>query len=146
MSPYVRKCVACGEVLPLGRFPWESSRGRRSRASECETCRSRRRRARRAEPRVRAAERARRLRSRYGLTPEDYRRMGARQRWRCAICERPPYPAGTRLVVDHDHRTGEVRALLCSPCNSALGLMGDRAERLESAAAYLRKHSGESHV
>ncbi len=66
--------------------------------------------------------------------------MGARQRWRCAICVRPPYPAGSRLVVDHDHGTGHVRALLCSPCNAALGLMGDRPERLEAAARYLSLH------
>lgn len=60
----------------------------------------------------------------------------------CAICERAPYPKGAPLVVDHDHVTGAVRALLCGPCNSALGLMGDKPDRLESAAVYLMYHAG----
>ena len=67
--------------------------------------------------------------------------MGRSQGWRCAICDRPPYPEGARLVVDHDHDCGTVRALLCSPCNSALGLMGDKPERLESAARYLSAYA-----
>lgn len=73
--------------------------------------------------------------------------MGRRQRWRCKICQRPPYPAGSRLVPDHNHATGEVRGLLCSPCNSALGLMGEKAERLLAAARYLAEngHYGELH-
>lgn len=67
--------------------------------------------------------------------------MGREQRWRCAICDRRPYPAGSRLVVDHDHATGTVRGLLCGPCNSALGLMGDKPERLFTAARYLSHHA-----
>lgn len=70
--------------------------------------------------------------------------MGASQQWRCAICSRKAYPAGSRLVVDHDHATGAVRALLCSPCNSALGLMGDKPDRLKAAARYLVHYSGEA--
>jgi hypothetical protein len=70
--------------------------------------------------------------------------MGRAQRWRCAVCGRRPRPQDGRLVVDHDHRTGAVRALLCAPCNSALGLFGDKPERLRAAAEYLDAHSRDS--
>lgn len=74
--------------------------------------------------------------------------MGRCQRWQCAICGRKAYPAGSRLVPDHNHATGEVRGLLCQPCNSALGLMGEKAERLLAAARYLseRGHYGDLHL
>jgi hypothetical protein len=72
----------------------------------------------------------------YGITGEEYRRMGARQRWRCLVCgERAP--KGVRLVVDHDHVSGYVRGLLHSECNAALGLLGDDPATLERAARYL---------
>lgn len=58
----------------------------------------------------------------------------------CAICEQPE--PKKRLAVDHDHTTGAVRALLCSKCNVALGLMSDDPARLRVAAHYLETHHG----
>lgn len=59
---------------------------------------------------------------------------------RCAICSGVGTQRGGRpLGVDHDHTTLNVRGLLCSNCNTTLGLMGDDAERLNLAAAYLRR-------
>ena len=65
-----------------------------------------------------------RLRTVYGLTPEEFDRMESEQGNRCRLCGE--HPKGTsvrtmRLVVDHDHATGAVRGLLCQPCNRALG-------------------------
>lgn len=57
----------------------------------------------------------------------------------CGICGLPPKP-GRRLNVDHDHGTGLVRGLLCSQCNVGLGALGDKAEGLEAALEYLRRH------
>jgi hypothetical protein len=87
-----------------------------------------------------------RLRSSFGITLEQYESKLAEQDGRCAICRREPL-AEKRLGVDHDHRCcpGEktcgrcLRDLLCNDCNSALGLFGDDPERLEAAAAYLRR-------
>ena len=82
----------------------------------------------------------------YGLTLEDYRRMGEAQNWKCAICgsaeTTKDKDGGPRqMPVDHDHSTGKVRALLCTQCNRGLGFFKDSMERLEQAAAYLRKHA-----
>jgi hypothetical protein len=60
-------------------------------------------------------DRASSLKRRYGITPEQYQKMLDRQGGICAICGRPPKTL--RLSVDHDHRTGRVRGLLCYQCN-----------------------------
>lgn len=63
--------------------------------------------------------------------------MVSRQDGKCAICGRIPHSV---LVVDHDHATGSVRKLLCSACNSGIGLLGESVERLHAAARYLTAH------
>jgi len=75
----------------------------------------------------------------YGLTLTDYRNLLAKQEGGCAICH-TSNPGGSRgrFCVDHDHKTGRVRGLLCQSCNRAIGLLGDDANRLIAAAAYLR--------
>lgn len=73
---------------------------------------------------------------RFGLTEADYERMLEDQGERCAICRRPP-SSKRRLAVDHDHKTHEVRGLLCGRCNVALGLFNDSIGTIEQALAYL---------
>lgn len=76
----------------------------------------------------------------YGLTESSYAALKKVQNNRCAICgvdeTSSRCPAG-RLGIDHDHSTGKVRGLLCSRCNSAIGLLYDCPEILQSAARYL---------
>ena len=72
----------------------------------------------------------------YGLTLGAYQEMFTRQGGRCAICGAPP---GKRaLAVDHNHETGEVRALLCARCNVGIGGFRDDPELLAAAIVYLR--------
>lgn len=75
----------------------------------------------------------------YGVTEEEYRILYEAQGGRCAICRRATGKA-RRLAVDHNHKTGEVRGLLCKPCNSyGIAMFArDDPEVLERAAAYLR--------
>lgn len=75
---------------------------------------------------------------RYGITPEEYAARLAEQGGACAICKRVP---DRRLVVDHDHATQAVRALLCQPCNKGLGNFEDDTERMLAAISYLRDFS-----
>lgn len=62
------------------------------------------------------ARRARWLRDKYGITLAEFAAILKVQGGTCAICRKPPR-AGRNLHVDHDHKTGEVRGLLCYNCN-----------------------------
>lgn len=57
--------------------------------------------------------------AKFGMTLEDYGFMLKTQKGVCAVCLQPP--KNNSLAVDHDHATGHVRGLLCSPCNRHLG-------------------------
>jgi len=74
------------------------------------------------------------LATKYGLSMDDFRRMIKKQGGKCAICKRR-----TKLVTDHCHKTGKVRGLLCSRCNTALGIFGDTLSGLRKAYDYMRR-------
>ena len=77
-------------------------------------------------------QRSYRLRSKYGLSVTEYERMSHAQFGVCAICHDE-----RKLVVDHCHSTGEVRGLLCSPCNTAIGLLRDDPATVQRAVGYI---------
>lgn len=58
----------------------------------------------------------------------------------CGACGRSDLP----LVVDHCHDSGEIRGLLCGPCNSGLGLFQDNIDAMLGAVAYLKRHSSKT--
>lgn len=78
----------------------------------------------------------------YGISYQQYSDMWDAQSGRCAICSRQLLSGkGTGSAhVDHDHATGVFRAILCMGCNIGIGKFSEDPGRLESAAAYLRKH------
>lgn len=81
----------------------------------------------------------------YGISLEEYNVMLAKQNGCCAICEKPEASEirgkTIALAVDHCHATSAVRALLCSNCNTALGLFNDDPALLVKAQAYVLKYS-----
>lgn len=82
---------------------------------------------------------ARRFR-RFGITEAELDALLAAQRNRCAICKSDkPYGSGD-WHIDHDHVTGQVRGLLCSKCNLALGLLGDDPKVIAAALRYANRH------
>lgn len=80
--------------------------------------------------------RANALKSRYDLSPKQYRQMVDDQGGICAVCEQQ-----ANLDVDHDHATQKVRGLLCFRCNAGLGSFKDNPEFLENAIRYLKDHA-----
>lgn len=96
-------------------------------------------RARLSTEEYRRLNRERMLKATYGITQAELDRMLEERAGKCAICSGPPNGAGKRLHIDHCHDTGRIRGLLCSNCNTMLGLAKNDPERLLLAAAYLEE-------
>jgi len=75
----------------------------------------------------------------YKITPQEYEQMFISQCGGCAICGVKAESLSRSLSVDHDHKTGNVRGLLCSRCNTGIGLLGDSVEIILLAMRYLEK-------
>lgn len=87
--------------------------------------------------RQRAEKHGRWILATYGITAEEYQAIYRAQGGKCAICQRAT-GASKKLSVDHDHKTGEVRGLLCTPCNrDVLGHLRDSITALLRAVRYL---------
>ena len=80
-------------------------------------------------PKAKARYRKYRLLRSYGITQEMYEEMLSKQSGKCALCGGPPGKRG--LFVDHNHKTGRVRGLLCDGCNWAIGAVEARAGLLD---------------
>ncbi len=68
---------------------------------------------------------------RYGISATQADKMKERG---CEVCG-----DDKKLVIDHNHTTGEVRGVLCHGCNTGIGHLGDNPERLEAAVVYLMR-------
>jgi hypothetical protein len=88
----------------------------------------------RAAGKKKVSDRKSHLKRKYGLTLEGFEELLASQGGGCAICGKPDVDN-----VDHDHRTGQVRGILCWNCNVAIGQFEDDVDRVMAAAAYLAR-------
>jgi hypothetical protein len=137
-KPTTRVCRVCKRELPIEEFRRTGTRWRRTECRACTKLVYKEWKA--AHP---AAWRDAFLRRTYHISAAEYDELFARQNGGCAICgerqrSRKPDGEPRLLHVDHDHRTGQVRALLCSGCNGGLGGFRDRIELLTKAIAYLQ--------
>jgi hypothetical protein len=73
----------------------------------------------------------------YGLSQEAYDALLEKQDYRCAVCNKPF--ALYQPCVDHDHKTGRVRGILCHNCNIGIGKFNDKPALLELASLYLKQ-------
>jgi hypothetical protein len=77
----------------------------------------------------------------YGITLEQFEEMRVIQNCSCAICgKHESQNKNKKLHVDHDHKTGKVRQLLCNGCNTGIGLLKEDTSLLQKALDYLIKH------
>lgn len=77
------------------------------------------------------------LRRLYGITPDQYDQMFQDQKVCCAICDKHQTELKFTLGVDHDHKTGELRSLLCRNCNLVIGWTGEDIDKLKRMVQYL---------
>lgn len=139
-TPTKKKCTGCKIVFPAKAFPRKPDGRLRPKCSPCQRLYdnawyAKNREAyliKRNTPEAKAKRRGYMLASEYGMTEAQYQKAVERQGGQCPVCLRV-----TKLVIDHHHGKDEVRALLCAPCNRAIGLLGDNAEILERAAKYI---------
>jgi hypothetical protein len=73
----------------------------------------------------------------YGITLDDYNKMFEQQKGKCAICKRHQNDLTRTLCVDHNHKTNQVRALLCVTCNTDVSVVENR---LKEMLTYLNKY------
>lgn len=157
----MKQCTKCKEWKDKSCF-YKHKECKDGLDPRCKTCISIREKQRRQKPEVRQqrilSDRKYRktkngkyklknanLKYHYGITLEEYDQMFEQQNGVCAICSKPETAKNKyglrRLSVDHDHKTGEVRGLLCTGCNLILGHMRDNKERVLKAAIYLEQHN-----
>ena len=121
-----KQCARCKSIKSLEHYG--SNRQRKdSLQLYCKSC-------------IRKARFESHLKYTYNLKLEDYNKMLEDQNYKCNICgsSNSSTSQHDRLVVDHNHKTGKIRGLLCDKCNRALGLFCDSKELLEKAIQHLK--------
>jgi hypothetical protein len=136
-----KPCIKCGETKPLDQFH-RHSQMRSGCINKCKSCISAYGREWRSRPGIRDRQTEHSytytLLTKYGITRQEYDDMLAAQGGGCAICGGL---TRRRPNVDHCHKTGKVRAILCHLCNQGLGSFRDNPDLLRKAIAYLEIHS-----
>ena len=133
-----KTCTKCKTTKPIIEFH-RQQKGKYGVTSKCKVCTHILNKQWTAQNKERDSKnkRASRLKIRYGLTLDDYENMLKEQNYTCAICKQPE--TNIRLAVDHCHKTGVIRGLLCKRCNQMLGNMEDNTEWLSNTINYLNK-------
>ncbi len=130
---FMKKCIQCKELKPKEDFYITiNSVGKKYRRGRCKNCHCKKTAENyRKNPEVKHMSRVKAL---YGISKEDYKKLFEKQNGKCAICE---LTFKESLCVDHNHKTGKVRGLLCHNCNRAIGLFKDNALTTMKATLYL---------
>ncbi|WP_373559632.1 endonuclease VII domain-containing protein [Streptomyces sp. TLI_55] len=113
-----KHCRTCGEVKPHSEWH-RNATASDGLSTRCKACRA-------------VQGRQDHLKRQYGMTEAERDEMVASQMGLCVICLKAP-----AVHVDHCHKTGRVRGVLCFNCNSAIGKLGDDPDAVRRAAAYL---------
>jgi ferredoxin len=123
-----RSCRICGEKKKTSDFPVEGG----ARRTICQDCKP-------------SATRAWYLKTTYGITPSKFIEMLNSQNKQCGICKKDITQGAN---IDHCHKTGNIRGLLCSSCNKGLGHFRDKENLLENAISYLNNppHTSKTHL
>lgn len=130
-----KQCTSCLEIKQLSDF-WKSARKRKDGTQayrhECKKCQSSK-----TTVYIRNANL-----KKYGITEEIYEKERKKQNFSCLICNKHEETEFLgKLNIDHDHKTGKYRGLLCTNCNHGLGKFLDDSKLLQKAIEYLNARS-----
>lgn len=122
-------CATCGHMKIASNFP-RNKRTATGYHCYCKECHNSRNRA--FIKNRYGGTRHYHLRGRYGVGAEEVAQLVIAQGGLCAVCQKRP-----ATQVDHDHKTGDVRGVVCLLCNAAMGAFGDDPQRIRRAIDYL---------
>lgn len=126
-------CNVCGRLLPVNNFQ-KNQNGKNNRTVRRPTCRECREKI--DGKNIPSAMKKEWLKKKPNLIV-----------WTCPICNRTTIPGITsRVVLDHDHKTGIPNAWICDSCNTGLGRFKDDKEILNRAIKYLEEHDKNSKI
>ena len=127
------ECKKCSDNLPLDNFYFNKN-GKYKKQNVCKKC---------MNIYDYKTDKNSKLKRAYGITFDEYEELLSKQDKKCAICgidNNGKYRNKPRaFAVDHCHTTGKIRGLLCSDCNTGIGLLKDNINFLQSAIKYLNK-------
>jgi Autographiviridae endonuclease VII len=123
-------CIKCKEEKILDKFEKDERNFKDKKRNVCKKCRNSQRN------KIGTI-----LRRKYGISLETKNILLEAQKNKCAICKNE-FTETNKAQIDHDHKTGCVRELLCGKCNRTLGMADDSVILLVNCIQYLLKHSG----
>ncbi len=150
----MKTCTKCKELKPRSEFYFSDGKriNLKSRCKKCHVARSVQRHRENPDRTIwektwaqknKEKMRGYRLKCRYGISVEEYDLLLEKQNGVCAICQKPEavvdprYLTPRKLAVDHCHKSGKIRGLLCYACNTSIGKFGDDIETIKNILTYL---------
>ena len=140
-KPVIKICTKCIMVKGVQHYNKRiaSKDGLTSQCTQCLNTKAMKVRAKTPE-----VTRERNLQTRFNMSISQYNDIFLKQKGRCVICFKAESTRDKNnnvkwLSVDHNHKTGEVRGLLCNSCNTGIGKLGDSTKVLQSAITYLNE-------
>ena len=133
-------CNKCKKTLSVDSFYVRKAGKEKGRfIKPCKECIKKKRKEYTNSSRGKFIYRRKHLKNNYGLTVEKFNQMYADQNGRCAICG-VSSDVERNLAVDHDHKTGKVRGLLCVFCNTLTGYVEKQPKRIKRVKEYLKTY------
>lgn len=139
-----KTCSICKEEKPLDAFGPDKNRcdGRKRQCRPCVATEMRKWSANNQR-----SVRATKMKKHFGISIEQYEALYEQAKGCCQICgvaipshlDNDAKKLAAKVAIDHDHKTGRVRGLLCGSCNCSIGYMLDDPARLRAAAEYLER-------
>lgn len=132
-----KECKSCDPpvVKPLSAF-YKRTSSPDGHSPICKDCEKKNHQEYYRRNRSKKIHRRSKLKINYAMTEKDFDKLFEEQEGACAICKE----SDVKLVVDHDHKTGKVRKLLCNRCNHGLGRFKDSIPLMRQAITYLEEH------